>query len=373
MKKNILFLLILLTGCTHSTVSTERNPSGAIKDMWTDTGGDKDSLIRSNPQHFWAWMKQNAPKKLGTLVNFTGEVSGDPHFYNFADIHVGPNQNGLALVDVDDSGKAPMILDFVRYYVFVKATTKTNYLEEMYAMYLKGLEKDRVPTPDVLKEAIQHTRTELLAEHKSWVDRNLDAEFNLDNGKNELTGFKSVKPEIKALGKKVQAALLSQKKVDEIFDAGHTSRESGSSKDMNRFWFSAKLDNRKTIIECKELGKPSVGEYQLQNDHKKRVEDVLKYYSDYPSKDTYVLAFGNNDYWCRPRHFDFLNRDSIKTLGVSKTKELSLYFAYWLGARQSLQAKGDGLLKALKTDTTNINKIEELLKDYNKVVNELRK
>lgn len=83
--------------------------------------------VTSNVNHFWCRMKSDARVQtdIESLLSFEGIVMGDPHFRNFSDYQNG-GESGIHLYDSDDAGHAPLILDFVRYMVFVEAYERSE-------------------------------------------------------------------------------------------------------------------------------------------------------------------------------------------------------------------------------------------------------
>lgn len=335
---------------THSR-TVKALSDGEILNLLVQVNNDhKDSLIRSNPSHFWAWMNLNTPDQLKELAEFQGQVTADPHYFNFGDVH-SDKKSGLALIDVDDSGVGSFYLDFVRYAIFVKAYLNTDITGELLDAYKDGLQKDKKEVPGFLKEAFAKTRAELMIEHAQWVQKNLKADYKLDNKELKIKGFKNLPKDIVDTGENLAKQLVKAGKAKIIYDSGYKVEDSGSSRGMARYWYSmTTAKNNLSIYECKQLNDPATAYYTPQKNHTQRIADVLKVYSDVETDDSYVFATANTSYWCRPKHFDFVDRDVIengrKNL-VNMTK-ISRYFAYWMGLKQSSQPEGEPLLKAMK-------------------------
>lgn len=341
----VLTVVFIFSSCSSNIVSPNRDVAGQIDpdSLWVRVNDRKDSLIRSNPAHFWAWMKMNTPVKLKSTTQWSGQVTADPHFFNFGDIH-SKNQSGLALVDVDDSGKASLYYDFVRYSLFVKAYLNVDLTPRLLDSYLKGLQQQTVLAPKVLTKAMKPTLLDLFAHHQDWVLEHVDENKKLNNKDLGLIGFKKLQlqnPDAVKLGEELREALLRDKKAQLIYDTGFKENDSGSSRGMSRFWFSLLDSNRQNrILECKELGLPATSYYEKQSPHTLRIQNVLNVYSDFKTTDSYVFNLPANSFWCRPKHFEFLERDVIeKKMTQAELIELAEYFAYWLGNKQGLQAE----------------------------------
>lgn len=374
---------------TSATDVHLRGPAGKDKDdslkaseiekLWVQVEKKrKDSLIRSNPNHYWAWMKKNISNSeiagdLEKIAEFKGQVVADAHYFNFSDIHKD-EKSGLALVDVDDSGKGSLYLDFVRYATFVKAymgVDKDTTTGELLDAYLDGLKQKEKNLPDFLIAAMSKSRKDLLKEHGDWVAKSLKNK-KLDYKSLEIMSLKD-----KKVGKNKEKTgealgdLLKQKgKAKKIHDIGYTVSTSGSSIGKDRFWFSLETeDERPSIYECKQLGQPATAYYSSQKNHVERISDVLKIYSDFDTKDSYVFETTSETYWCRPKHFDFFRRSVVED-NVDKTKKMidySRYLAYWMGYKHSYQKEGDNLKKAITGEEKNI------LKDTVKLIEEYEK
>lgn len=310
----------------------------------------KDSLIRSNPSHFWAWMNLNTPDQLKEIAEFQGEVTADPHFFNFGDVH-SSDKSGLALVDVDDSGVGSLYLDFVRYAVFVKAYLKTDITKELLDAYKDGLQKDKKDTPALFKEAFSKSREDLLKEHAQWVQKRLKADYKLNNKELKIKGLKDLTKDISEAGENLSKLLVKNRKAKAVYDIGYKVEDSGSSRGMPRYWFSLTTpQNNLSIYECKQLADPATAYYAPQKNSSSRIADVLQAYSDAKTDDSFVFPVANLSYWCRPKGFDFVDRDMIEgnRKNLEQMTKLSRYFANWIGLKQSAQPEGAQLLKALE-------------------------
>jgi hypothetical protein len=366
MKKQLLAFVILSSCTTQVTVfegsarptengrsiSSSSLTNEEIDRLWVKVNNRKDSLIRSNPTHFWAWMRKNSPQQLKKVLNYEGQITADPHYFNFADIH-SEDKGGLALVDVDDSGMGSFYLDFVRYAVFVKAYMKNDFTSELLKSYIDGLQHKDMKVPDVLKKTMRKSRKDLELENASWVQKNLESDYKLNNKSLGIKGFKSISLAKSKIGDDLKDSLLKEKKAKLIYDSGYVENDSGSSRGMGRYWFSIvdTESDRNKIIECKQLSEPATAFYTSQKQHKERIENVLKYFSDFPTKDSYVFNIPDYSFWCRPKHFQFFERDDVeKGMKTKEMLEYSQYIAYWIGLKQSDQPKSGAYVKELSAN-----------------------
>jgi len=375
------------TATRQMAAATNQDPE--CRNIWVTIKNRKDSQIRSNPAHFWCWINRNLPQELNQLVNppYIGQVTADPHYFNFADLHRDSQTplSGLGLVDVDDSGQGPFIYDFIRYAVFVRAYNKDSdkdHLKDLIANYKQGLEanqNDIIKTPKVLQKAIDHTRQELEQEHAHWVKKNpWDQKFF---EKFDLKSTQKLEPQDKTSLNQLKQTILNEQKI-QISKEAYTVHESGSSKGQIRFWFLAtKPQHENFIFECKALAEPATAQVLTQDTPATRINQVLKYYSDfqansYDDLDSFVATLNpQNAFWCRYRHFQFLDREDIKKLDEKDLKKLSEYFAYWLGYKVSYQLKNNK--KKFLQDLNDVSHLttilDNLISKYNQTFKQLNK
>ena len=408
MKKNILLKLsicsFIFTSCstwntlwlpetasTPALRTTASNKDDNEKDCaneWIAIDNHKDSQIRSNPAHYWCWISKNMPSELQNLVTFKGPVTGDPHYFNFGDVHrkKGTPEGDLTLVDVDDSGYGSYIYDLIRYAIFVRAYNKDSEigsLKDLIDSYKAGLKQNinyDVKTPEYVNAAVATPRKHLMHRHKEWVKENTKKD-QLDYKKLDLKPIAQLSLEQKTLLKKL-SPLLEEKTEKKIKDVGFTVYDSGSSNGLIRYWFLIKNPKNENmyIKECKALSKPAVA---LANKDQKnpldRIESVLKPYSTFRTdveKDSFVLTVDNqNSFWCRYREFQAMKRGPVKKMKNDRKKmaQLSEYFAFWLGSKISYQTNGKKYLDSLDKTKNLDNQINDLLNTYEKVFNRLNK
>ena len=372
--KTLLFAFIFLSACSHvrippahfepSVTPADRSISSSgglspveIDALWQRPNDRRDSLIRSNPTHYWAWMKANSPSNLEDIISLDGMVIADAHYFNFGDVHKEGKPGGLAVVDVDDSGKGSLFLDFIRYSIFVKAYLKNDFTKELFDAYTDGLAGKEKKVPDFLAEPLSKSRKQLEEANDKWVRAKLNSKNELDNKALKLTSYKDLKknkPEVAKLGEELEKGLLQAKKFEAIYDHGYMVTDSGSSSNMHRFWYSVKVPQGSVrIVECKQFGDPATGYYAKQSQHSKRITDVLKIYSDVETDDSFVFNSPNLSYWCRPRHFSFFDRDEVEEdrAQIKDMVTYSRYLAFWMGRKQKLQPNGEKLLTAIKIDS----------------------
>ncbi len=114
-------------------------------------------LIRSNAPEYWAYMKKHADlQPVKPYLSFEGAVAGDPHLGNFGPIPVMTNQRTREMrfvnIDFDDAGRAPFVLDFIRYVAAIKAQCKPMKSEVLQENYLLGLAGKTISPPKQVQD-----------------------------------------------------------------------------------------------------------------------------------------------------------------------------------------------------------------------------
>ena len=116
-------------------------PQGSIPDAFgfkqVELSKNVSQLLRSNADHIWSYNRD--PRVLGDLVNYTdpyGTISGDPHLGNMSVIPVqtksGQNVMRFLNVDFDDGGKGPFALEYARFVLVAKASSKDIRAKDLF-------------------------------------------------------------------------------------------------------------------------------------------------------------------------------------------------------------------------------------------------
>ena len=135
--------LLLLVAAIGSGALAKPDASGGF--LQVDDSKNISQLIRSNSNHYWNFMKKDADlSPLKKYLKFEGFVTGDPHLGNFAVMPVkktnGKRDFAFLDIDFDDAGAAPLVLDFTRLMVALKAVSKDIKAEEIVQAYVSGLQ-----------------------------------------------------------------------------------------------------------------------------------------------------------------------------------------------------------------------------------------
>ncbi len=388
-------VLAIATSCSH--FNSDRSPASVIPKtkaqvdaLWFHVDKDKkDSMIKSNPNHYWGWMKLNAPNYFDDILSFEGQVTADAHYFNFGDIHHSDGRNGIGLVDIDDSGEAALILDIVRYILFTQAALNKDISEEIFSAYIEGLKQSKSPkVPPPIQASLKKSYRDLIEDNLKWVKQNLKADFELDNKKlsdpkkpeERLRGMKEVDEEIQIKAKNLAKVLERSGTFSKIYDEGYRTTRSGSSAGLDRFWFSTKsaLTDELMIIECKQQAtNPATAYYKPQKRHAQRVQAVLNVYSDFQITERFIIDANDSSYWCRPREWQYLKRSPVEDLIKARDKKeitnYSAFLAYWLGLKVSQQAPKRYVERLEKYKAQYVEAIRKILADYDREITRLER
>lgn len=255
-------------------------------------------FIRSNARHYWNYMRTQADLSvLRPYLSHTGVVAGDPHLGNFAPLPLhgkgGRRKMEFVNVDFDDAGRAPFVLDFVRFVIAVEATFPETKKRSLEAAYIQGLSGKALAPPSSLAEIMNVSVSEydqLVAAH---LRKNTDRDgFLFEPGKIEPYRGPVTRNEI---GK-----FFVNKKV---IDLGRRPKERGGSAEGLRIWVLVEESSGlRRIMELKEYASPGVSLYQKQpalNVWLREVRDV--FWPEFDGSSYDLVEIGGTTFWVRPK------------------------------------------------------------------------
>jgi hypothetical protein len=306
-------------------------------------------LIRSNAPEYWAYMKHKADlRKLGPYMPFVGAVAGDPHLGNFAPLpvttHGGTREMRFVNVDFDDCGRAPFVLDYVRYASAIKAQCdemKNEVLQEAYLSGLKG--KKAVPPPKV---------QDLLDMKVSEYDRQADEytakhtsgrEFEMKKG--------AIEPYSGKLEDSTIARLFPGEKVHNLADRIEAR---GGSSDEKRIWALVEAgDSRQRIMELKQYAAPGTASYQLQPPVKEWLSEIRQaFWPGLTGSEYDLVTLDKEWFWIREKRVSLIDvpYSSQKQHDTDFVIALATFDGNLLGRAHGSQAQGSAYLAAIEHD-----------------------
>lgn len=126
--------------------------------------------LRANAYHYWKWVGHRARQLFSKDLLVEGWIVGDPHGLNFADVWIHGKKR-FVLVDVDDVGRGPFLLDFGRLLLISRAGDKGFPEKEMFEAYRAGLKGVTYDKPEILKEALDAKDKEFKRSAKESVGK----------------------------------------------------------------------------------------------------------------------------------------------------------------------------------------------------------
>jgi hypothetical protein len=359
---------LVVPSVTAFAISDSRRPASdaSIKTLWRKVGKNPRKMLSSNVNHYWAWMKENAELHLDSSLLIDGVVIGDPHLKNVLDIENNLNKRQLSVVDLDDGGRAPLLLDAVRLMTILKVSDLRFKYREMYEAYLAGLGGQVADVPDEVARALTTT-------HKTTEDDRLRYLAKKTQGHRFLYDkleLKSSAQMTRAQKTELRAALKASKEFFkmqnwEAVDYGVRINDSGSSMGLERYWVLVQKDGQlDQIIEFKKMAKPATEFYQEQLNTSDRTDEIRAVYGENLSLQFQLINAGDLSFWMRPRHSNLVDLDRDPFDKDSFQHQWGLYLCNWLGQKQRLMEVGRDLLKRIQKNDDIKSKLEDLSRAY---------
>lgn len=337
------------------------------------TSKNLSQLVRSNAPEYWEHMKKNADlRKLKPYLSFEGTVAGDPHLGNFAPLPLttvgGSREMRFVDIDFDDAGRAPFVLDFIRYVTAIKAQSKQSKRKALQEAYVLGLRGKKLIPPKKVQECLDmhvgdyDAMAELYAARKSS-----NVGFVRQEGEIEpYTGAIAI-PTIEKLfpGKR-------------LIDVAIRGSNRGGSLDQLRIWVLLETPGSKRhIAELKQYAPPGTAKYQDQPPVKEWLAGIREAFwpglrgADYDLVD----IPGSGLFWIRPKKVTLINvpYTSQKKHEVQFVVDLAIYDANILGLAHGRQPQAAAYLSVIKKDSQYFHDATgEVEEAYLKLAKEVR-
>jgi hypothetical protein len=308
-------------------------------------------LIRSNAPEYWAYMKKDADlRPLKPYLGFEGAVAGDPHLGNFGPMPVMTNQGTREMrfvnIDFDDAGRAPFVLDFVRYVAAIKAQCKQMKSEVLQENYMLGLAGKEVAPPKQVQGFLDMKVSEYDEQAGQYCAKHCLGQ-----------GFKFKPGEIDHYDGKIKPA-----DIDKLFPgeqvmaiAKRVESRGGSSDDIRIWVLVGGPHSRQRIMELKQYAKPGTANYQDQPPVKEWLSEIRKaFWPGLTGVDYDLVTIGGGGlFWIREKRVSLINvpYSSEKKHEVDFVMDLAAYDANLMGLAHGGQAKGADYRAAIHRDT----------------------
>jgi len=306
-------------------------------------------LIRSNAPEYWGYMKSHADLQvLKPYLEFEGTVAGDPHLGNFGPIPVMTNRRTREMrfvnIDFDDAGRAPFVLDFVRYLAAIKAqckAMKSGVLQENYGLGLKG---KSIPPPGKVEELLTMKVSDYDSHAGKYCEKHcLGQEFKFKAG--ELDHYQGISTAV--IGK-----LFPGEQVLSV--AKRVELRGGSSADVRLWVLVGGPHSRQRIMELKQFAAPGTARYQPQPPVKRWLAEVRQAFWPGLAGGDYDLVEieGGGLFWMREKRVSLIDvpYSSEKKHDVEFVMRLAIYDANLLGQAHGRQAQGAAYYAAIRHD-----------------------
>jgi len=338
-----------------------------VKSSENDQASDATSLskwIRSHTPDYWSFARQSSPQALKDYLRFIGTVSGDPHLGNFGPIPVttidGYREMRFVNIDFDDAGRAPFVLDFVRYLAAIRSQCKPMKRKVLQKAYLLGLAGKRVPPPKQVQDFLKMS----ISAYDKQAERYLRTHC-------ANAGFRYKVGEIQPYGNKIKPSTIKRLfPREQVIALADRIEAEGGSADEARIWVLVEgADSRRRIMELKGYARPGTANYGIQPPVKRWLTDIREAYWPKLSGSDYDLITipGAGRFWVREKKVSLINvpYTSRKKSHVDFVMALAIFDANVLGLAHGRQAQGPACLAAIRHDTKAFHSaIKEAEKAY---------
>lgn len=379
---NSQFVMANAISCTSVLKSTsfKNNPekvlSLKINGQWRPSTGTIYQAFRANAPHFWNWLNiQRSSSKQNSILLYNGVVSGDPHLTNFADIMLRNGEHKLGLIDIDDSGNASFIGDFIRFAVGNQIAVFKIDLDRLWQAYVEGLNGNKTDKPELVREIEKKSLSDFLNKQQNLLNKLTNG--GKFSGNAELSEIANAPENIKKLFADSKSTFLNELANFKILDSGYKIKSEGGSQGLVRFWFLVEKDNVQHIIEFKQETDPATSLYSQQDDVFNRFKDVNNIYrtSDLPYGIFKFVKTQDNIFLMRERVHFYIKFDeslNIDNQNLRDAQEVSEYIANKLGRWQIKQTSAAGLVKEINQNPNETRKmVYELINKYILLIKEL--
>jgi hypothetical protein len=337
---------------------------GAEGFLQLEESDNLSQFIRSNARHYWNFMRSEADLSvLKSYLSYSGVVAGDPHLGNFAPLPLlgksGRRNMEFVNVDFDDAGRAPFVLDFVRYVIAVEATFPETKKRSLEAAYIQGLTGKTLSPPSSLAEIMSVSVAEydqMVADH---LRKNTDRDgFVFEAGKIEPYRGPITREEI-------MKVFVNKK----VIDLARRPKDRGGSAEGLRIWVLVEESSGfRQIIELKEYAAPGVSLYQKQpamNVWLREVREVFWPGLDGSSYD--LIEVGGTVFWIRPKGAGIVDipYSSEKRKKMIFASALADFDAHILGLAHGRQFAAEKYRDTILENREAFHEaVEQVVKDY---------
>jgi len=373
-KTSIITAALVLSSSLSGFAKTETCDWPAVKKL------KSGNLVSTYTFDFWSFAKNNLPSYFkNTDLLESGPVVGDFHFNNVGIYYNKTAQKvDLAVIDLDDSGQASFLADYLKFISYLKTITDSLDQKELLKNYVDGLSANDITKPhDSMPDGI----ADLFKKKEDWFsDKNDKAAKNKMNSsqtafskKEDLKNVSQLNPSLKSL-----VSSLSSKM--NVLDSGYKINGSGSSMGSLRIEVLGSEQKEIGLYEFKELRCPGTELYQEQKNQSDRFEEMkhaLKsedFWSSSFISSAVVEENTEQTFLFRRKQENALQDLDIDHMKKDKLMEYSKYYAFVLGYfhgkvaskeyKNALDKNSDKLIKAIDQFSTDyLKQLKKRTKD----------
>lgn len=379
-----IIVILVFSGVSSSGIcesSVSDRDAKEVKRSWRPSPKGTPLILelRSNANHFWRFARFYSEHLIAPQFLTEGWVVGDAHNGNFGDIWLG-GQNRFAVVDIDDGGLAPFILDLARYLVLTDSASGESIVKDLWPSYLKGVNGRATSPPAIVKKALDIKPREFEREKKKYIAGIVgrDGRFRFGS-KADLQPLSRASWDHQREFSTALPLFAQELHAYSLLDFAYKVKVTGGSQGLPRFWVSLANDSGgPEIVEFKRMADPATVEWGPQPTQAERLKQILLYYwSAQRSENLFRhVIVENNEYWMRRRSPSFIRIADVPKSKKEKSefRDYSIFVANQMGFLHGRQSSAVEYIKRLKGDPESVLvAIEKFNKSYLAAVKELRK
>lgn len=325
-------------------------------------------LIRSNTYHYWGWMREATGQdlRIQPWLEYQGLVMGDPHLGNFSPVLVS-KKNGkeaieLRVVDFDDIGRGPLVIDLARMIVATEAIDSSVKKSDLVTAYIEGLKNPEGQwagkIPKELEKALELTVEDYKKKYQDYVEKKTSEgkDFKLEKGEMEAYKGEMLEPVLSYFGR------------DRVLSVAEKIVERGGSKNALRLWVLLRKGENLQILELKEWQPSGLEAYAAQSSMRDILPQLYEYFWPGLTPQGYELVTINGQqFWLREKMLSLIDIP-YNVNSKSEEKFISEYgqvSAFLLGKVHGRQAAGQSLLKYIESYRGDgMEQLKEVIEPY---------
>jgi len=367
-KSLAILILILSTASAQAKKSHDTSTSASdLEQLSTSTS--LSQLIRSNTKHYWNWIRARVQDddSIQKWLSYEGIIMGDPHLGNFGPSLVLSKKTNspelkYVVIDFDDMGRGPFILDLARFVVATEAITSKVKKQDIVDAYVEGLadpDADLSGAPSQIQKALDTDVSDYYSQLEDKVDKDTKGDvFKLKDGELEAYDGPVQKSDVEKILGDVKVLDLAKKIIDR-----------GGSKDSIRLWALVEFTEggRRSIIELKEWQEPGLAQYEDQPSFASVLKQGYDVFWPGLATSSYELTtVAGTQFWVREKKLSMVdipysvNKDSEEKF----IEDDAVYTARALGQIHGRQAAGQEFLKAIQNSKNGNRDLKEAIEPY---------